>query len=85
MHLVDTAPVFTADFGSASVGAVTVDVFRADGTQIITGGATTDNGDGSYSFTLSESLNTRTDSLRVEWSSTTVQRLTYEEDRKSVV
>lgn len=69
MFLVDTAATFGIDFGTgATVGTVTVDITRADGTLLVDDGATTDNGDGTYSFELSSSLNDQLDLLRLEWT-----------------
>lgn len=68
MFLVNTSPTFTVDFGSESVGTVTVTVTRADGTEIVTDDSTTDNDDGTYGYKLDLGLNDRLDRLRLTWT-----------------
>lgn len=81
MWLVNTAPTFTVDFGSASVGSVTVDITRSDGTALITAGVTTDNTDGTYDYSLSVANNDQLDRLKLDWTvaSTSEVLTTYEE------
>lgn len=82
MFLVNTAATFGVDFGTgSSLGAVTVDITRADGTLLVDDGATTDVGDGTYTFELSVGLNTKIDLLRLEWTVTSTSEVvpTHEE------
>lgn len=81
MYLVNTAPTFRVDFGSASVGTVTVDIIRGDGTLLVDDGATTDNTDGTYDYTLSVANNDQIDQLKLEWTITSTSEVlvTYEE------
>lgn len=79
--LVNTTPTFRLDIGAASVGAVTVDITRGDGTLLIDDGATTDNSDGTYDYTLAVGSNTQLDQLRLDWTITGTSNIvtTYEE------
>jgi hypothetical protein len=83
--LKDTAPTFgvtiAPDGEPTDVGDVTVDVYRADGTQIVTGDPTTNNNDGTYTYSLALALASRVDRLRVVWTIVTGgdQITTYEE------
>lgn len=68
MFLVNTARTFTLDVGSASAGTITITITRADGTEIVTDDATTDNSDGTYSYTLAVGLNDQLTTLRLDWT-----------------
>lgn len=67
MFLVNTARTFTLDVGSASAGTITITITQADGTEIVTDDATTDNSDGTYSYTLAVGLNDQLTTLRLDW------------------
>jgi hypothetical protein len=62
MVLLGQAIPFSAPFTSNGVGAtgltVTVDVWNAAGTEVVTGAAATEVGDGIYRYTLSSAQNT---------------------------
>lgn len=60
----------------AAVGAVTVDVTRADGTVIATGAATTTPSTGVYRYALSAANNTQLDLLTLTWKDGGTTRLT---------
>lgn len=82
MFLVDTAATFGVDFGTgSSLGAVTVDITRGDGSSLVSAGSTTDNTDGTYSYALTAALNDRLDLLRLVWTVTSTSELvvTHEE------
>lgn len=82
MFLVDTTAIFGVDFGTgASLGAVTVDITRGDGTVLVDDGTTTDVGDGTYTFELSAALNDQLDLLRLDWTIVPTSEVvtTYEE------
>lgn len=81
MLLVDTVQTLTLDVGSASVGAVTVDITRGNGTVLVAGAATTDNNDGTYDYTLAVADNDQLDLLKLDWTVTSTSEVltTYEE------
>lgn len=75
MFLIDTEPTFGVDFGTTTVGAVTVTITRANGTAVVTADPTTDNSDGTYSYQLSKANNSQLDTLRVDWTVTTTSEV----------
>lgn len=79
MLLVDTDQTLSLVVGSASVGAVTVTVTRGDGTEVVAAAATTDNGDGTYSYVLDAASNTRLDQLKAVWTTPDETYVTYPE------
>lgn len=81
MWLVNTAPTFQLDVGTASVGSVTLTITRAGGTALVTDAATTDNSDGTYDYTLAVGSNDQLDLMRLTWRivSTGEDIITYEE------
>jgi hypothetical protein len=81
MWLVDTQATLQVDFGSASVGVVTVTITRENGTVIATDASTADNSDGTYNYILTVADNPQMDLLTLDWKITSTGEVvtTYEE------
>ena len=79
MWRVNTDAIFQVDVGSESAGAATVDVTRANGTSIASGAVAVDNADGTYSYTLSSTVNDQLDRIRLDWHFGTQTLTTFEE------
>jgi hypothetical protein len=56
---------------ATDMGAVTVTITRTNGTALYTAQATTNNGDGTYTFPLTDTDTARLDRLTCEWLATT--------------